>query len=116
MPFWKYKDKSLDEVAKIDMNYIYYYYELSIFKTWPLDHELISKLENLKKENPLNEVESLKFWKYTWKSLKEICIKDFDYLVYILGLNKKKEWMKDYALIESIEKITKEFVRNKFKK
>lgn len=114
--FWKYKGYSYEKVAELDINYIYYIYQREISKVWLLNQNLVSFLENLLNNTEILYLKTLEFWKYKWKSFKEIFEKDSWYLLYLLEQEKYKKWYQNYILIETIKKLLKDDFKQRFSK
>ena len=114
LPFWKYKDKTLEEIAKVDVNYIHFLYEKEICK-WTLNQDLVSDLEDLKNKYTLPKVEFMPYGKFQWQKISEVERVNSSYLTYVLN-NEKSSNFKKYALIFAIEEVKKNKARIFLKK
>lgn len=110
IPFWKYKDKTLEEVAKVDVNYIHFLYEKEATKP-RLNQDLVWELMVIIEKHPLPKIDFMPYWKYQWQKISEVERINSWYLSYILNKEKFSTYFKNYALILAIEEAKKSKAR-----
>jgi len=135
MRFWKYKWKTIEEVAKQDPWYTSWFYWETICnrfgddwweKACEIEKYMIEAWYDIYYEAPKRESQYYKeivFWKYKWRTFEFLVKKDAKYLWYIYNQNKSSDkqnkklqhtilyWIKKNGCIMYDEKNTKKWLQ-----